>query len=192
MRSARWGFNSSITAITLVITVFGTGRAGMRTIPEQSVPEQVAEPLAGTLMTGWRAVELYETQAGMLSAEHQRSPDLPGGTALLPDARGLSGGTGNIPESRNSGMAAGSQGGRMESRRGILDGLDNAPSWGWLADDVNAAAAVPEPRSETGFRSLQPLESRGQSQRTDRLGTGLGLGNGEDAFLFQRRQDDRF
>ena len=70
------------------------------------------------------------------------------------------------------------------------DGL----SWGWLADDVNAAgipaAAVPD---SGGFGFAPSSGSRLYEDRNNRLGTDQGFGTGgNDAFLFQRRADDGF
>lgn len=187
----------SATATVLAATVFGTGRGGVASNLNRADGKTVAEPLAGEVMEGWRAVELYEVQMERLTEGEQRIPDLPERTELFPSMRILSAGGGGIPGAGGINPTTGStQSGRMGERRRILDGLDDSldrgPSWGWLADEVHATTSQPETRRETGLRFLSSDESRLLPQNTDRLGTGLGFGGGEDSFLFQRRQDDRF
>lgn len=188
---------SSATVAALTATVVGTGRGRVASNPNRANEKTIAEPLTREGIKGWRTVKLYEVQTESLTEGGQRLPDLPGGTKLFPSVRGLSAGAGGVQELSASGSSIGSiQSGRTGERRGILDELDGAPdrspSWGWLADEVSATAIQPEAKRETGLRFLQSDESRLLPQNTDRLGTGLGLGGGEDSFLFQRRQDDRF
>lgn len=70
------------------------------------------------------------------------------------------------------------------------DGL----SWGWLADDVNSAAPPAPLEPETGGFGFAPATgSRRYEDRNNRLGSDQGFGTGgNDAFIFQRRRDDRF
>lgn len=192
MRRWKTVLTGSVTAAALAAAVFGTGRDRAKSTPDWPEAVPAAAPLAGTRMAGWRAIELYEVQAESLAAGSQRRLDLPGGKELLPDVPGYSGGMGDIPDAGNSGMTGDGQGAHGEGRRGILAGMDDEPDWGWLADDVNAAATVPETGIETGFLVPQPAESRTPPQRTDRMETGFGIENNDDAFFYQRRQDDRF
>lgn len=191
MRNRMAVFYGSMTVAALAAAVSGTGRTRLESIPDR-LPEAVtaADPLPASLMAGWRAVELYEVQEESLIAGDPRRTDLPGGTELLPNARIFSGVSAGIPDTGNSGIPIGGQGGRNEGRQGILDGTDGGPSWGWLADEVNAAAGMPERDNDS--RSPQSSGSRTQPQGTDRPGTRFGSGNDEDSFFFQRRQDDRF
>ncbi|HAS81741.1 MAG TPA: hypothetical protein DCS43_03465 [Verrucomicrobia bacterium] len=76
-----------------------------------------------------------------------------------------------------------------DSRRGILDGLEDAPvdadskSWGWLETDVRAGTPdIPVERSDA-FRQSPGYYSE------DRAGGGSGK---DEMFLFQRRHADAF
>lgn len=86
-------------------------------------------------------------------------------------------------------------------RRLQLGGVDGkAPtgadglSWGWLADDVNASTPPTTLVPESGGFGFAPSSgSRLYEDRNNRLGTRQGFGDGgNDAFIFQRRRDERF
>ncbi len=126
-----------------------------------------------------------------LRSEHlmglNRTVELPGEGGLLPggwsDAGGFSAGA------ASPGFLSAQPNLPTDSRRGLLDGLDDAPvdgapeSWGWLESDVRAGSPeLPVERSD-GF-----LPNRGYG-REDRAGGGSA---NDEMFLFQRRREDSF
>ena len=180
----------AIAATALAVAVWGTGRDGA--VPsEYNAP--VLTPLSAAPSNGLRPVILQDLQSGALAGLHSR-PDLPGNEGLLPANSGMAGGNSGITELNADDMAGGgSPVGRAAAQRGILEGLDDGPnggpSWGWLADEVNAAAPPAASQPDNRFGARQPTEDRQLPLGSDRLEAGFE--RSDDAFLFQRRQDDR-
>ncbi len=180
----------AIATTALAVAVWGTGRDGA--VPSES-GRPVLTPLSGAPTNGVRTVILQDLQSGSLAGLHNR-PDLPGNEDLLPANGGMTGGNSGITELSAGDVAGvGNPGGRATAQRGILEGLndgpDGGPSWGWLADEVNAAAPPAASQPDNRFGARPQADVRQQPLGSDRLGTGLD--RNEDAFLFQRRQDDR-
>jgi hypothetical protein len=191
MRGKRSLYGGLVIATTaLVVGVWGTGRDGAT--PSVS-GRPVLTPLSGTPSNGTRTVILHDLDAGALAGLHRR-PDLPGNEDLLPANDGMTGGNSSIPEFGTGNMTGGANpGGRTAAQRGILaglnEGLDGGPSWGWLADEVNAAVPPAANQADDRFVARPPTDVRQQPQGSDRLGTGLD--STENTFRFQRRQGDR-
>lgn len=165
-----------------------------RDLPATPAPTVVShEPPPGMV-----AVQMHDLKQTQLTGIRER--------IALPDQDGLLGQFGSSPNSVGGaippmGLPPMQQPRQPGLDRGILDGLDGESpagadglSWGWLADEVNAAAPPTPLEPETGGFGFAPSTgSRLYEDRNNRLGTDQGFGGGgNDAFIFQRRRDERF
>ena len=148
---------------------------------------------------GMVAVQMHDLQGARLMGVRERIalPDRdgllrqigassPGGAMMAPPPIGLP--AMQLP--RETGLERG----LLDGLGGELPGDSSGLSWGWLADEVNAAAPPPSSEPETGGFGFSPSTgSRRYEDRNNRLGTDQGFGTGgNDAFIFQRRRDDGY
>lgn len=145
-----------------------------------------------------RAVHLHDPATEALTGLREQ-PDLPSDRrGLQSDMRQMPGSSAISMQDPMAGVYGGSPQGRQTDalQNGLADGLNRMPegdglSWGWLADDVNNAAA-----SAAGDRALgavEPLEPQQNSSRDNWTESRFGRSEGgNDSFRFPTRSNDGF
>jgi hypothetical protein len=146
---------------------------------------------------GMVAVQMHDLHDEQLMGVRERI-ELPDRDGLMRQMTASSPGGPMSPTS----MPAMPQPRRTDLDRGLrLEGTGGEPatdasgrSWGWLADEVNAAASPAVQGAQAGRLDFAPSSGSRLYQDSDnRLGTDRGFGSGgNDAFIFQRRRDEGF
>jgi hypothetical protein len=180
---------AALTAGTRQTSALSSG-AVAASLPRTAVSHETAP--------GMVAVQMHDLQETQLMGVRER--------IVLHDSDGLLGQM-NVSTPGSAIPPAMSMPGMPQTRRTDLDrglrlgGIDgeastdaSGPSWGWLADEVNAAVPPATLPPESGGFGFDPASgSRLYQDRDNRLGTDQGFGTGgNDAFIFQRRRDEGF
>ena len=193
-------YKSILTGTALLaLAALTAGTRQPETLPPSAIPADLPRTaVSQAVASGMVAVQMHDLQQTQLTGIRER--------IALPDQDGLLGQFGSGPNPVGGAMPPMSMPAMQQPRqtgmeRGLLDGLDgeaasgaDSLSWGWLADEVNAAAPPAAMAREPGGFGFNPSSgSRLYDDRDNRLGTDQGFGTGgNDAFIFQRRRGERF
>jgi len=184
----------------VVLAALTAGTRQPVTPPPGEVPADLPHTaVSNAVAPGMVAVQMHDLKQNQLTGIRER--------IALPDQDGLLGQFGSSPNPVGGAMPPMSMPAMQQPHPAELDrrlqfggDIGEAPneasglSWGWLADDVNSAEppATREPESG-GFGFAPSSGARLYEDRDNRLGTDRGFGSGgNDAFIFQRRRDERF
>jgi len=181
-----------LSAVGLALMAALTGGTQRHATPAGSPlpPDLPRADVTNGLAPGMHPVRMQDLQEAQLAGVHER--------VELPDSAGLLGHMRNPAPGGGIAPATPAMQQNRRTERGLMAGGTSAgtsgSSWGWLADDVGAAAPPATVGPESGgFGFSQPSGARLVPQGDDRLGTRQGFGDGgNDAFIFQRRRDERF